>query len=177
MASPCVDESETVTLEVDGTPGVLTAKAHDVSNTWSGTQGDELIHEVNDTGIPHVQTQTINVPNPLSENAVQGIVIASFAPIQIVYNADDAQFVVLNELLIGGVLQDSSETLPIFLTEDDAPGDVFSQISMRTLLGQINIAASGFTAVTFRKTITQGGAGQAWAFCMHGDKMVTVYGP
>lgn len=175
MASPCTDNSETVDLIVEGTPGVLEAHAHDVSNTASGTQGDALPHTVTDAGVVHTQTQTINVANPLTESPVTGILVCKFDPIIVTDWAADIAPVWAAELIIGGVTQDSFTSNDVTLDSADTPA--YFQCVVPVLLGEITIAAGGATAVTFRKSVQNNGLSTTWTFTMNGDKMVAQLGP
>lgn len=180
MASPCTDNSETVDLIVTGTPGVLEANAHDVSHTFSATQGDLLPHTVTDGGVDHVQTQTVNVPNPLAGSPVTGIVVCAFSPI-VVSDWTDSFFSPLwsAELIIDGVEQDRFDLGGSYAFDPPDPpvnGPPFLCV-IPTLLGQIDIPAGGSTPVTFRKTISNNGLSQTWTFQTLGDKMVAQLGP
>lgn len=176
MADPCVENTETVDLDTAGTPAVLSANAHDVSHTASGTQGDDLPHDVDDVDVPHVQTRTIAVANPLASEEVRGIVIASFTPFNIFSTAIPSTFAWSAELIIGGVSQDDtsgSSAVPANPDGDDAN----FQAVIRALLGEIVIPPGGSVNVTFRKTITNTGFGMEWIFLTGGDKMVAHIGP
>lgn len=175
MAGPCVDDSETVELTVEGEPGALAGRAHDVSHTFSSTQGDAVPHTVTDAGEPHVQTRTSAVPNPLTESPVRGIVVVKFDPI-IVQDWSAAFAPVWSaELIIGGVTQDSFQSNDVTLPDDADP--LFYQLVIPTLLGEITIAAGGSTNVTYRKTVQQNATSQEWTFITNGDKMVAQLGP
>lgn len=174
MAGPCVDDSETVELTVVGAPGELHARAHDVSNDYSATQGDAVPHTVTDGGVVHTQTQTVNVPNPLTESAVRGILVAKFDPIIVTDWAADVEIVYGCELIIGGVSQDVY-TNTVDLDSADTPPTLICALPV--LLGQIVIAASGTTSVVFRKTVENNGLSTTWTFRMDGDKIVVQLGP
>lgn len=174
MSGPCMIDSETVTLTVEGLPGDLKAVAHDVSSTHSATQGDDALHVVTDTGVSHVQTQTTNVANPLTENPVTGIVVVGFSPIIVGIPSQDTEISWLAELLIDGVLQDSYAG-----TYQYPSAALMTQYcaAIPSLLGQIDIPAGGSVPVVFRKSVENIGPSTQWSFMMNGDKMVAHFGP
>lgn len=168
MTGPCLSDSETIELELDGLN--LIANVRNPSSSFSATQGDDTTHVVTDNDTPHVQTRTV-VINNTGTARTKGIVVVALNPIWSGLPDGPISLIWEASLTIGGVLADQRDTITTPLVENEV-----ETFSPGALVGELNIAPGGSVTVTWEKTITNDGASAQWSFRMGGDKLVANLG-
>jgi hypothetical protein len=172
MADPCVADSAYIGLDTAGSPAVLTATLRNPENTYSGTDGDDTVHNVNDTGVVHTLTHTYAISNAGGSAAMVGIVVWATNPIWC-HGTDDVTLVPFARLTVNGSVADERD---VATTGIDIPGGTTQLLSLGALVGQINIPAGASHNVEVLQTLENIGASGQWSFRFGGFKMVIQEG-
>ena len=108
MADPCVTDTAYIDLETTGTPAVLSATLRNPEESFSGTQGDDTVHNVSDNNVQHSMTQTWNISNAGGSAPCRGIVVVAINPIWVAA-VDPITVVPFSRLTVGGVIADDRD--------------------------------------------------------------------
>lgn len=170
MSGPCLEDTPTIELALDGLS--LIANVRNPDESFSATQGDHTLHDVTDHNVVHTQTQTVNLTNG-GTAPFRGIVVCGQDPIY-VDSGSDIEIIWHSSLTIDSVLADEGNSSGQAIVITGATGALW--IPTKTLVGQIDVAAGDTIAITFEKSVENVGSSVQWFFLMGGDKLVANLG-
>lgn len=179
MSGPCVEDTPSISLDVVGSPGSLEATKRNRDTSFSGTAGDNVTHNVNDTGVAHTLSQTWNVKNgPLglattATDEAHGLIVVAVNPIFIAASGGDISIVGFARLNVGGVLSDERDMIS---TGVDFPAGTSGFLPWGALVGNLDLAIGDDVDVQLFLSLTQTGASGPWTFRFGGSKMVANLG-
>lgn len=172
MSDPCVADSIYIGLETSGSPAVLEATLLNPENTFSGTDGDDTTHNVNDTGVVHSLTHTYSIDNSAGTAPMVGIVVWATNPMW-VHGTDDVTLVPFCRLTVDGVVADERD---IAASGVDVPSGTTQLFGMGALVGQINVPAGATHTIAVLQNLQNIGSSGQWSFRFGGFKMVVQEG-